>query len=247
MMRAALIAAALLTLAGCDSGQVSGSSVSATAAPAPAPITLEHQGGRFQVVQGRSFDIVLDPNIPPTLAWRLVQAPSFVQHMPPMGGHPLGGEPPQTAAFTFFASVPGEGELVFTEPYGSQFRVSIVAIEEQATPPATAPLPPGAPISLNSVPRGGRVDVGIGQQMLYSSTHSSSRGDVIEPSETPHFVEYLGVRSARPNEPENWGGSNEYVYAFVVRSSGEGVLAIREFNQRDGGETEVFRATIVAR
>ncbi|HRP10220.1 MAG TPA: hypothetical protein PLK37_04235, partial [Terricaulis sp.] len=219
----------------------------AAAMPAPAPITPAHHGGRFQVVQGRAFDVVLDPNVPPARAWRLTEAPGFIQHVPPAGGHPLGGEPPQTAAFHFFASSPGEGALVFTEPYGSQFRVTIVAVGEQAPPPATSPLPPGAAISLNTIPRGGRVEVEIGRHMLFYATHSSSRGDVVEPSDVPHFVEYLGARPARPNEPENWGGSNDYIYTFVARGAGEGDLVIREYNQRDGGETEVFRATIVAR
>jgi len=243
----ALIAALALSLAACGpTGQAP--EASAPAAAAPAPITPAHHGGRFQVVQGRAFDVVLDPNTPPSRAWRLAEAPAFVQHVPPAGGHPLGGEPPQTAAFHFFASTPGEGELVFTEPYGGQFRVSIVAIAQEETYAAAPdPLSPGAVIRLNATARGGRLEVAVGQHMDFHATSSGSRGEVIEPSETPYFIEYLGARPAHPNEPENWGGSNDYIYSFVARGDGEGVLVIQEHNQRDGGAREVFRATIVAR
>lgn len=244
-MRCAL-AALLFALAACGPAPQTVGASAAPAAPAPAPITPAHNGGRFQVEIGRSFDVVLDPNIPPTLAWRLAEAPSFIQHLQPAGGHPLGGQPPQTAAFTFFASSPGEGELVFTEPYGSQFRISIIAAETQpASPPD--PLSPGAVIQLNSVGQGGRVDAGIGQRMEFHASVSGSRGDVVEPSELPHFIEYLGVRNAHPNGPANWGGSSELVYSFVARSAGEGELVIQEYNQRDGGAYEVFRATIAVR
>ncbi len=244
-MRRAL-AALLFALAGCGPAPQGDGAGAAPAAPAPSPVTPAHNGGRFQVEIGRSFDVVLDPNIPPTRAWRLAEAPSFIQHLPPAGGHPLGGAPPQTAAFTFFASSLGEGELVFTEPYGSQFRVSIVAAQTQpASPPD--PLSPGAVIQLNSVARGGRVDVGIGQRMAFHASVSGSRGEVVEPSELPRFIEYLGVRDAHPDEPANWGGSSELVYSFVARSAGEGELVIQEYDQREGGQYEVFRATIVAR
>ncbi|HRE44712.1 MAG TPA: hypothetical protein PKY87_12165, partial [Terricaulis sp.] len=174
------------------------------------------------------------------------QAGAVFGEVLPRRPHPLGGAPPQTAAFNFFASSPGEGELVFTEPYGAQFRVSIVAIEgPPASPPD--PLSPGAMIDLNAFASGARVDVSVGQRMEFRATTSGSRGEVVEPSELPPFIEYAGVRDAYPAEPANWGGSSEFIHTFIARSPGVGELAIREYNHREGGEYELFRATIAVR
>lgn len=239
------LAALLFALTACEPAPQSDAGAAAPAAPSP--ITPAHNGGRFQVVTGRSFEVVLDPAIPPATLWRLVATPDFIQHIPLAGGSPMGGEPPQTSAFNFFASFPSEGELVFAAPDGAQFRVTIVATAEQAGS-WVDPFPPSDVVRLNSIASGGRVEVVIGQRMEFHSHHSSSRGEVVEPAELPTFVEYLGERSPPSEEPMRVGGSHDYIYEFVARAPGEGVLVIQEYNQRDNlGAYEVFRATIVAR
>ncbi len=249
-------AALLLGLAACGPASQSADMPAAPAHPAPSPITPTHNGGRFAVEIGRSFEIVLDPAIPPATLWRLAEIPAFVRHLEPRGGSIMGGELPQTSMFTFFAFAPGEGDIVLTAPDGAQFRVTVVASEqaqEQAAPAwrdplAQAPVGGYAPaLRLGVEHNGTRVEAALGQHVEVFILGSPSRGDALEATSVPAFLSPTFDRLPSEDE-QQWGGSTMMSLAFVVQGPGEGELVIRSADEREGRlGPEVFRATIVAR
>lgn len=256
-MKRAFAALLMLALAACEPAPQSDAVNAAPAPPAPSPIMPAHNGGRFQVVIGRSFDIVLDPAIPPATLWRLVETPSFVHHLQPAGGGIMGGEPPQTSFFTFFAGTPGEGDIVLAAPDGAQFRVTIVAVAEEATawrdpfaggvaaaPASTSPLRLGVENNRS------RVEAAVGQYIEVSIQGSPSRGDALEATAVPAFLSSTFDRLPREDagEPEQWGGSTMMSLAFVVAGPGEGELVINMADERENTlGHEVLRVTIAAR
>lgn len=257
-MRHALAALLLLTLAACDPAQQSETVSAAPAAAAPTPMTPAHNGGRFQVVVGRSFEIVLDPAIPPATLWRLVETPGFINHMQPAGGSIMGGEPPETSYFVFFAGTPGEGDIVLTASDGAQFRVKIVAVTEEATAwrdpfagQAGAAAPTQAslsPLRLGVENNRGRVEAAVGQYIEVSIQGSPSRGDALEATSVPAFLSPSFESLPGEGGQDDWGGSTMMSLAFVVAGPGEGELVVNIVDERANQlGREVLRVTIVAR
>lgn len=104
---------------------------------------------------------------------------------------------------------------------------------------------PAPPVQLNAV-QNGRVEVEVGQSMQFRTRYSSSQGEVVELASTPPFIEYRGVEASGSG---GQGASADYIFTFVVREPGEGVLAMRLYNQRYGGPPgyEVLNVVVVAR
>ncbi|HRE44711.1 MAG TPA: hypothetical protein PKY87_12160 [Terricaulis sp.] len=163
-----------------------------------------------------------------------------------------------TVNFIFFAQTPGEGELVL-QSYSSRYpdypveetlRVTIVAraplsdvIGARDAPSNPAVMPA---VQLGAAPWHGRVEVAVGQEMHFQRSFAQAHGEVVEGGVVPDFVEYVGAEASNPGGPD---GDADYVFTFVARQPGVGVLTMQQYNQRAGRTRgyEVLKVLIVAR
>lgn len=273
MMRAALIAAALLAACSPASDTPASSDPPASMGSfAAAPVVhLQNAGGEpLQVEAGQVlvFEMTLDRLNGEDL--RPVGLPPFIEYFgrrnhidrsrpPSPNDRRTGGNNSDTYVFIFVVQAPGEGELVLQSyssrypdfPVQEVFRATIVArapsgvIGARNAPSNPAVMPA---VQLDAAPWHGRVEVAVGQVMQFRTSHSysPSRGEVVKSGVMPDFVEYVGVEVSNS---DGQGASADYVFTFVARRPGVGVLTMQHYNHHVERPPmyEVLKVIIVAR